>query len=179
MIQLGIAVPAEMLKSGIKQSTFITLIISGGTHGIRWVFDDAYIWTHFVSNISIDLMKAALAALAGVAAMYIAGKRATQVIVVKLWGVFVGFSAGYGASLISNESIQDATTQMAQDIAQTYVQVYGAISNPSGVIIETGDRAKDVLICSADVAFERVETIIRDNINRAVRPFINPIQRFY
>lgn len=179
MIQLGIALPSEMLKEGIKQNTFITLIISGSTNGIRWIFDETYIWTHFISNISIDLMKAALAVLAGVAAMYVVGMRFTNVFTVKTTGLVVGVVIGERLGRIQNKSIQAAATQMAQEISRTYIQVYGAISNPAGVIIETGERGKDVLICSAESGIERVEMIIRDNINRAVRPYINPIHRLY
>ncbi len=179
IIQLGIASPAEMLKEGVKQNAFITLIISGSTNGIRWFFDETYIWTHFISNVSIDLMKAALAVLAGVAAMYVAGKRISRVITVKGIGLGIGLITGAIAGTIQNDSIQDATSHMAQEIANTYVQVYGAISNPNGVITETGERAKDILICSTDAAIERVEIIIRDNINRALRPYTNPIHRLY
>ena len=68
---------------------------------------------------------------------------------------------------------------MIQLTVYSNMKVYGAISNPAGVIIETGERAKDVLICSAESGIERVEIIIRDNINRAVRPYINPLHRLY
>ncbi|QEW08000.1 hypothetical protein [Nitrincola iocasae] len=179
MIQLGIASPAEMLKGAAKNNAYITLIISSSGNGFKWIFDETYIWTHFISNISIDLMKAALAVLAWVATMYVVKINTSRVILAKGAGLFIGFVAGYGAGRVSNESIQEASSQMAQDIAQTYVQVYGAISNPVGVITETGERAKDILICSADAAIERIDIIIQDNINRAIRPYINPIHRFY
>lgn len=68
---------------------------------------------------------------------------------------------------------------MIQLTVHSNIQVYGAISNLAGLITETGERAKDVLICSAESGIERIENIIRDNINRAVRPYINPIYRLY
>lgn len=179
MIQLGIASPAEMLKGAAKNNAFITLIISGSGNGLRWIFDETYIWTHFISNISIDLMKAALAVLAGVATMYVVNINTSRVVLAKGAGLLVGFVSGYSAGRVSNKSIQETSSEIAQDIARTYIQVYGAISNPAGVIIETGERAKDILICSAESGIERVENIIRDNINRAVRPYINPIHRFF
>ena len=141
------------------------------------------IWTHFFSNISIDLMKAALAVLAGVATTVYLTKKTTQIVLARGIGFLVGIAVGGGTGRISNDSIQNGMTQIAQDMAKTYVQIYGTISNPTGVITESGERAKDILVCSAtqagDLAIETIETVVRDNINRAARPFINPIKRFF
>ena len=72
---------------------------------------------------------------------------------------------------------------MIQLTVHSNIQVYGAISNPAGIITESGERTKDILVCSAtqagDLAVEIIETVVRDNINRTVRPFTNPIKRFF
>ncbi|WP_409524410.1 hypothetical protein [Nitrincola sp. MINF-07-Sa-05] len=183
VISLGIASPSEMLKGAARSNIFITLIISGGGNSIKWIFLEEYLWTNFLSDISIDLLKGGLSILAGVAAAYFTAKSMPRVIISRLVGLAVGIGTGVGLNQIENDQIEKSAVSMAQEIAFTYLTAYDAMSNPIGFVSEKGEQAKDLMICSVsntgDWAINKAENIIRDNVNRILRQFLNPPRRLY
>ncbi len=172
-----------MLKGAVRSNAYITLIISGGGNGIKWIFLEEYLWTNLLSDISIDLLKVGLAVLAGAAATYFSAKFFTSVIVAKAAGLFIGISTGVGLAFLPNDDVSKGFSNMAQEMALVYFTVYDAALNPLGFVNEKGEQAKDLMICTttgaAGWAVIKIEAIIRDNVNRKLRQLLNPPSRLY
>lgn len=60
----------QALKSVAKSGFVISAIFSVSLHSIHWLFEENYRWSHWFTNLSVDVIKLALASISG----YLAAK---------------------------------------------------------------------------------------------------------
>lgn len=63
MMTFGIG--GKALKAGAKSGFVISALFSTSLHSIRWLFEEDYRWSHWISNLSADIAKIAIASIAG------------------------------------------------------------------------------------------------------------------
>lgn len=55
----------EALKASAKSGFIISAIFSASLNSIKWLFEEDYRWSDWISNLSVDITKIAAASIAG------------------------------------------------------------------------------------------------------------------
>ncbi|WP_417354733.1 hypothetical protein [Gallaecimonas pentaromativorans] len=100
ILQMGIGNKA--LRAGAKDGVLLTVFFSITMNTIDWMFKDEFRWTNWIATISTDLVKAAIASLAGCLAGVAIGLMTTIAIIPLAISILVAIAIGFTLNAIDN-----------------------------------------------------------------------------
>jgi len=167
IVKLGIG--TEGLKAATKGGVYVALVVSAGVNGFAWVFDEEFGWRDFLRNMAEDVLKAALAAVAGFfAAKGIAAAGAGALVAYGV-GAFVAIVSGWGLSDIGPQDLE----LFVEKIVRLRRQYSTVINDPKTILRNGRLKAEDAVICTASVTggilIEHVARNVQMRINELVR----------
>ena len=162
VIKLGIG--TEGLKGAAKGGIYVTLVVSVGVNSYAWIFDESFGWQNFLSNLSADLVKAAIAVALG---LFVAKKTAIvtgSIVIANGLGFVVGIFLGVGMARLRWSDISDFATQ----VANAYVTALDSITNPAQLFSAQRQRIGDFTYCAVDAAGTAVIEAMQQEVERRV-----------
>ncbi|WP_347332146.1 hypothetical protein [Marinimicrobium locisalis] len=108
MMKFGIG--GKAAKAAARSGFLVSVIFSVSLNSIRWLFDEEFRWTHWITHLSTDVLKIAIASIAGyLAAVGVAAGAAVfaasiPVILPITVGIFVALVVGEGLSILDQDN---------------------------------------------------------------------------
>lgn len=169
IVKMGIG--PDGLKQTAKGGVYVTVVVSVGLNGIAWIFNEDFGWRDFLSNVSEDMVKAAIAAVAGFLAGAIVGSVSGFALIAGAAGFIVGIMTGV---LISDISAEDVT-ELARKVSDAFHKSISVLSNPKAYIDHQVQRAEDAAYCTLQSAGDAVVhgtmTFLRRRVEEFLRGF--------
>lgn len=109
LMKLGIG--GKALQATAKSGVVISLFFSSILHSVRWIFEDDYRWTHWITHLSVDATKIAIAGVSGylasiaTAGAFLALTSTAPVILPIAAGLFVCLAVGAALAMKDDETV--------------------------------------------------------------------------
>lgn len=169
IVKMGIG--PDGLKQTAKGGVYVTLIISVGVNGLAWIFDEEFGWKDFLANVSEDVVKAAIAAVAGFLAGTLVGSITGMAVLASGIGFVVGLIVGV---LISDVKPSDIR-KFAEDVSTAFHRSISILSNPSAYFDYQLQRAEDAAYCTlksaGDAAVTGAANFVKQRVEEYLRSF--------
>lgn len=166
IIKMGIG--ADGLKGAAKGGVYVTLVVSVGVNSYAWIFEVSFGWQDFLSNLSADMVKAAIAIAFG----YFTAKKTAaftgMVVIANTAGFLVGLFTGVAIAGVAWTDV----TQFAEKAALTHRRAVESLSNPSAYIAAQKRRINDLAYCSIDAAGSVVVSAVQRKVEDNVSGFL-------
>lgn len=173
VVKMGIG--PDGLKNTAKGGVYVTLFISVGMNTIAWIFREDFGWKEFLTNVSEDVVKAAIAAVAGyLAGVAIASYTGMAVISGGL-GFIVGVLVGLGLSDITLNDVR----KFAEEVSTAFHRSISAVTTNSEAYFKYQiRRAKDVAYCTVKSAGTVIVDGAIDLIKQRVDDYLRSFSPF-
>lgn len=166
IIKMGIG--TDGLKASAKGGALVTLVVSVSVNSYGWIFDESIGWKDFLLNVSADLVKAAIAVVAGYFAAKAIAATFGMVVLANGAGFLVGLFVGWKISPITWSDI----SELAQKTSYFYNQSVMALSSPAEFLSAQKLKAHHFVNCTAEAAGSAILGSIQRKIDKKVSDFI-------
>lgn len=169
VVKMGIG--PDGLKNTAKGGVYVTLFISVGMNTIAWIFSEDFGWKDFVTNVSEDVVKAAIAAVAGYLAGTAVGSLSGLAVLSSIAGVLVGLIVSDALSKVK----QDDVKKFAEEVSAVFHRSISVVSNPEAYFKYQVRRVEDVAYCTIKsagvVIVDGAVDLIRQRVDAYLRSF--------
>ena len=131
------AVGSQGLKNMAKGGFLVTVIFSVSLHSVDWLFEQEYRWTHWLGNISADIVKASVICVIGYLAMAAASAVFTVAIFPLAAGIFVAIVAGTVIDSVDDGRLAELLITGLQEF-EAYL--YSAAKKVNDAVEKTQDK---------------------------------------
>lgn len=172
VVKMGIG--PDGLKHTAKGGVYVTVIVSVGLNGIAWIFTEDFGWRDFLTNVTEDLVKAAIAAVAGFLVGVAVGS-ATG------WAVLAsgaGFLVGLGVGWLLMDITADDVRSLASEVSSAFHRSISVLSNPKAYLEHQVQRAEDAAFCTIQAAGEVVVDSAAYFLRRRVEEYLHSFSPF-
>lgn len=153
------------LKGAARGGVFVTLLVSVSVNIYAWIFHESVGWTDFLKNVSLDLVKAAIAAVAGYFVAKSVAALGGMVVLANFSGLVFVLGIGVGITPIKWHDI----STFAEKSAHLYRQSLETLSSPSAFISTQRRRVSDFAYCVAEVTGHVAITAVQQEIEARVK----------
>ena len=159
------------LKNTAKGGVYVTLFISVGMNTIAWIFREDFGWKEFLTNVSEDVVKAAIAAVAG----YLAGAGLASSTGLAVFSSGIGFIVGLGVGIMVSDIKPTDVRKFAEDVSTAFHRTISAVNNTGVYLKYQAQRVEDVAYCTikstGNVIVEGAVDLIRRRVDDYLRSF--------
>lgn len=170
IVKLGIG--TEGAKQAAKTAFVITVVVSATAKTLQWIFDERYGWTGLVPEVSTDIIKAAIASVAGYLAFSVAAAATSAVIIPIAVGIAVGLYVG--GKLDGIRAFEDAEDSLALAMATHFAVLHKIHEETSRRIQHSRDAIYQYIYDQFDQIV--VEPVVR-SVNQRLRELERSIRR--
>lgn len=169
IVKMGIG--PDGLKHTAKGGVYITLIVSASLNTIAWIFDEDFGWKDFLANIAEDVVKAAIAALAGFLAGVVIVKTTGMAVLASAAGIVVGVVFGLRISSLTYDDVR----KFAEEVSGAFHRSLSVLQHPKVFFNQQVQKAEDVAYCTIQAAGELVVTAASSFVRQRVDEFLRSL----
>ena len=158
IIKMGIG--TDGLKASAKGGALVTVVVSVSVNSYGWIFDESIGWKDFLLNVSTDLVKAAIAVVAGYFAAKTIASFSGMIALANAAGFVIGLYVGWKITPITYTDI----STLAQKTSYFYSNSVSALSSPITFLSEQKIKINDFVNCTAEAA----GSVILGNLQRKI-----------
>ena len=172
IVKMGIG--PDGLKQTAKGGVYVTLFISVGLNSIAWIFDEEFGWKDFLTNVSEDVVKAAIAAVAGYLVGAAIGSLTGMAVFASALGIIVGLAVGVALGDIAPNNVR----KFAESVSTAFHRSISIASNPGAYVDYQIQRAEDATYCTIRSARDAVVEGASDFIKQRVEDYLRSFSPF-
>lgn len=169
IVKMGIG--PDGLKQTAKGGVYVTVVVSVGLNGIAWIFTEDFGWRDFLSNVSEDMVKAAIAAVAG----FLVGVGVGSATGFAVLASGAGFLVGLGVGWLIMDITADDVRRFAAEVSSAFHRSISVLNNPKAYLEHQVQRAEDAAFCTlqaaGDVVVESAAYFVRRRVEEYLRSF--------
>lgn len=169
IVKMGIG--PDGLKQTAKGGVYVTLVISVGVNGLAWIFDEEFGWKDFLTNVSEDVVKTAIAAVAG----YVFGAGVAAATGMAVLASAAGFVIALGVGFVLMTITPNDVKKFAEDASAIFHRSISILSNPKAYFDYQVQRAEDAAYCAmkstGQVIVEGTENLVQQRVEDFLRSF--------